>query len=69
MVQNTEAVVDRLFSLGEPWCERFLIFTAKIATGEQRDMRVPDRREIAVWLQDDPRLRAFIDRLLRAWLG
>ncbi len=69
MYQNAEAIVDRMFSLGEPWCERFLLFTAKIATGEQRDVGLPDRREVAVWLRDDPRLQKFIKTLLRAWLG
>lgn len=69
MYQNTEAIVEQLFSLGEPWCERFLLFAAKTATGKQQDVYLPDRREVLVWLQDDPRLRTFIDELLRAWLG
>jgi hypothetical protein len=69
MVQNVEMIVDRLFSLGEPWSERFLLFTAKNATGKQWDAHVPDRREVLVWLQNDQRLRTFIDELLRAWLG
>ena len=69
MCQNTEAIVEQLFSLGEPWCERFLLFTAKNATGKPWDVCLPERREVMVWLQDDPRLRTFIDGLLRAWLG
>ena len=65
---DSDVTVEALFTLEEPWRERFLCFTAWIATGKQWGDSMPDRDEVAVWLRNDWALQGFVSRMLRAWI-
>ena len=62
-------IVDALYALNEPWRDRFLVFTAKMATHWQWDGRVPARGEVEEWLRTQLHTRKTIAEMLWAWTG
>jgi len=62
-------IVDALYALDEPWRDRFLVFTAKMANQWQWDSRVPDRNEVEKWLRTQLYTQKTIAEMLWAWTG
>jgi hypothetical protein len=57
-------VAAEILSLEEPWRERFLEHLAERAG---KDGRVPTRRELEAWLQEDLDLALMAARMVRTW--
>ncbi len=64
-----ESLAEALFSLDEPWRDRFLALVAEWATGRGWHGRRPRRAEVESWLRADIRLCREIWSLLNAWGG
>lgn len=67
-VPRAELLAESLFSLGEPWRERFLTFVARQATRQAWDGRAPTREEVVHWLGSDGMCQT-VALLLRKWHG
>lgn len=67
-MQKAKSLTENLFSLEEPWRDRFLILVAQQATGRAWDKRSPTRDEIVTWL-DDSGLHQAVTMLLQTWHG
>ena len=67
MGRSTEALVDAMYSMEEPWQTRFLHLMAALANGGKSNGRTPTRGEVAAWLAANPTLRREMRQLLHAW--
>ena len=65
----TEGLIEVLYTLDEPWRERFLILAANLATGWRWGEDEPGQAELAAWLGENLILQRVILRLLRRWIG
>ena len=61
-------VTNNLFSLTNPWRDRFLAFVAERALGGEWDGQLPTRTEVANWL-DKGSLCQAVTLLLDTWQG
>jgi hypothetical protein len=64
--KRAELLAECLFSLQDPWRDRFLVFAAQQALGQAWDGRLPTERELTSWLDRD-NLRRTILLMLRRW--
>jgi hypothetical protein len=62
-------ITDALYALDEPWRDRFLVFTARLANQGRWDCRVPDRDEVEMWLKTQLHTQKTIAEMLWAWTG
>lgn len=65
---RAESLVESLFSLKEPWRERFLTFVARQATRQTWDERAPTREEVMYWLSNEGMCQ-MVALLLHKWHG
>ena len=66
-VENrAELLVESLFSLQDPWRDRFLVFVAQRALGQAWDGQLPTENEVSGWLGSDG-LRTTIVLMLNRW--
>lgn len=72
MEQNTptraELLAENLFSLADPWRDRFLTFVAQRALGQTWNGQLPTQKEVATWLDRD-NLRRTVALLVSNWEG
>ena len=61
-------VTDNLFSLTNPWRDRFLAFVAERALGGNWDGQTPTKTEVASWLGKGSLCQA-VTLLLNTWQG
>jgi hypothetical protein len=64
---RVEFLVERLFSLQEPWRGRFLELVADQAGGALLRGRTPAPEDVAAWLRADPALHWQVTQMLNAW--
>lgn len=64
---KAKSLTDALFSLEEPWQERFLELVAHRATDRAWDGRRPTRAEVVAWLTADLDLYREVKTLLDTW--
>jgi hypothetical protein len=64
--EEVELLAESLFSLPDPWRDRFLVFVAQRALGQAWDGHLPTEREISGWLDRDG-LRKTIVLMLNRW--
>lgn len=69
MVMIMDSLVEDLFSLDEPWRDRFLNLVATRATMRAEYRRQPTPEEVSAWFRANPFLRRRISMLLYAWQG
>jgi len=62
-----EPLTEALFSLKEPWRDRFLGFVAHQATNEVWNRQPPTRDEVKAWLGENPGLHQDIGYMLHVW--
>jgi hypothetical protein len=62
-------LVEELYALEEPWRTRFLVFIAKLATGQQWDDPMPNRSTTETWLAERVWLQKQIAQMLDLWVG
>ena len=63
---RAELLAESLFSLQDPWRDRFLAFVAQRALGQAWDGHLPTEKEVSDWLDRDG-LRRTILLMLRRW--
>ena len=68
MQSRPERVTDSLFSLTNPWRDRFLAFVAERALGNNWDGQLPTKKEVIGWLGKES-LRQAVTLLLDSWQG
>jgi hypothetical protein len=61
-------VTDSLFSLTNPWRDRFLAFVAERALGGDWDGQMPTKKEVTGWLGKGSLCQA-VTLLLNTWQG
>jgi hypothetical protein len=67
-VENrAELLVESLFSLQDPWRDRFLVFVAQRALGQAWDGQLPTENDVSGWLGSDG-LRKTILLMLNRWM-
>ena len=65
---RAELLVESLFSLQDPWRDRFLVFVAQRALGQAWDGQLPTENEVSGWLGRDG-LRTTIVLMLNRWMA
>jgi hypothetical protein len=65
---RAELVAESLYSLTNPWRDRFLTFVAERALGRDWDGRLPTEGEVTRWL-DKESLCQTVTLLLDTWQG
>lgn len=65
---RAELLAENLFSLTDPWRDRFLIFVAQEALGQTWNGQIPTKKEVAAWLYKD-NLRRKVASLVSNWEG
>jgi hypothetical protein len=65
---RAELLAENLFSLQDPWRDRFLVFVAQRALGQAWDGRLPTESEVSGWLGSDG-LRTTIVLMLNRWMA
>jgi hypothetical protein len=63
---RAEVLAESLFSLQDPWRDRFLVFLAQRALGQAWDGQMPTEREVSGWLGRDG-LRKTVLLMLNRW--
>ena len=63
---GAELLADNIFSLPDPWRDRFLVFVAQRALGQAWDGQLPTEIEVSGWLGRDG-LRKTILLMLSRW--
>lgn len=66
--REPKAITDSLFTLEEPWRERFLAFVARQAKGHTWSGPSPSRDQVTSWLGRDG-LRDTVTMMLGEWHG
>ena len=69
MAGTMDSLTEDLFSLDEPWRDRFLRLVAARATMWTEDGQQPTPEEVTAWFEADPSLRRRISLLLYLWQG
>jgi hypothetical protein len=64
--RNADVLAENLFSLQEPWRDRFLTLVARRAVGWSWDGPPPTRDEVRIWLRNAGLCEA-VTMLLDAW--
>ena len=67
-VERVESLTENLFSLEEPWRERFLTLVARQATRLSWNGRAPTQDEVEAWLSNGSLYRT-VTLLLSTWQG
>ena len=68
-VENrAEILVESLFSLQDPWRDRFLVFVAQRALGQAWDGQLPTENDVSGWLGRDG-LSTTIVLMLNRWMA
>lgn len=67
-VDRSTLVTDNLFSLTNPWRDRFLAFVAERALGGDWDGQLPSKKEVTSWLGKRSLCQA-VTLLLNTWQG
>lgn len=67
--ERAQAITKVLFSLQEPWRERFLSVVARMAQGHNTVEAIPQREQVVQWLAQDSCLCQYVSCLVRSWLG
>jgi len=62
-----ESLTEALFSLKEPWRDRFLNFVANEATNKGWRKKLPEQGEVTAWLSGNPGLYQDVRYMLHAW--
>lgn len=62
-----KSLTETLFSLQDPWRDRFLGFVANQATNKMWSRQLPTREEITVWLNGNPGLYQDVRYMLHTW--
>ena len=65
---RAELLAENLFSLADPWRDRFLTFVAQQALGQMWDGQLPTQKELATWLYKD-NLHQTVALLISNWEG
>jgi hypothetical protein len=65
---SAELVTENLFSLTDPWRDRFLAFVAERALGKGWNGRLPTKKEVTAWLCKESLCQA-VTLLLNTWQG
>jgi len=65
--RERESLVEALFSLQEPWRDRFLGFVVNQATNKSWSRQSPTQEEINTWLHRNPALYQDIRYMLHVW--
>ena len=68
VTRGADALTDNLFSLQEPWRDRFLTFIARQTLGWSWDGPPPTRDEVKTWLNSAGLCQA-VTMLLETWEG
>ena len=64
-----ESLAEALFSLNDPWRNRFLDLVADRATDKAENSQLPTREQVAVWLSRNQALYQDVRYMLNAWQG
>lgn len=67
MSDRARSLAEALFSLEEPWRDRFLVLVANLATDWAWDGRPPGWEEVTDWLSADLDLYRRVKMLLDTW--
>ena len=62
-----EPLADALFSLNDPWRDRFLGFVARQATNKVCSRQLPIQEEVITWLTGNPGLYQDVKYMLHTW--
>ena len=65
---SAKVVAEGLFSLRDPWRDRFLAFVAERALGNRWDGQPPTKRDVTNWLAKES-LHQTMVLLLGSWQG
>lgn len=68
-LKHAQAMTHELFSLQEPWRERFLVVVAGMAQGNGPAATIPSRDQVQQWLTQDADLCHDVACLVRSWSG
>lgn len=62
-----ESLAEALFSLQEPWRDRFLGFVVNRATNKSWNKQSPTQEEVSTWLHGNPALYQDVRYMLHMW--
>ncbi len=68
-LEQAQATTRALFSLREPWRERFLSLVASMALGRSAALTNPTPEQVQQWLFQDSELCREVACLVRSWSG
>jgi hypothetical protein len=64
-----DSLTEDLFSLDEPWRERFLRLVVNRVTTQADKRYLPTPEDVTTWFRADPALRRKVSLLLYLWQG